>query len=109
MTSRVKHALGIVLATTAVATGTVLASASAAQAKPTNCSQRYELNEYWVYCGQGNGSFRAVVHCYKPGSSSYTTRYGAWKAAGDTISIASCAASEDPAEGKWELKDGAPA
>ena len=85
--------------------GAVTIPASAAQATPSNCSGRYDLNTYSAFCGKGTGSFRAKARCYKIGGSSYVTRYGAWKKAGSTLSTAVCLNSEEVASGSWDLKN----
>lgn len=84
---------------------TVLPSAPA-HALPSNCTARYDLNTYGVYCGQGTGQFRAKARCYRIGTDNYVTRYGAWKRAnGGQRSNAVCYSSEEVASGSWERKD----
>ncbi|WP_162641614.1 hypothetical protein [Streptosporangium sp. 'caverna'] len=85
--------------------GAVLLPATAAQAAPSNCTSRYDLNTFSVYCGKGSGDFRAKVRCYRAGSTQYATRYGPWKVAGSTRSVAYCTTSEDAASGTWELRN----
>jgi hypothetical protein len=81
----------------------VLVPATAAHATPSNCSGKYQLNEYWVYCGKGTGQYRARVRCYRIGSNTqYTTRYGVWRSTGGDMSIAYCTSTEEPVSGTWE-------
>ncbi|WP_371778255.1 hypothetical protein [Streptosporangium subroseum] len=85
--------------------GAVLLPATAAQAAPSGCTSRYDLNTFSVYCGKGTGDFRAKVRCYRIGSSTYVLRYGPWKVAGSTTSTAYCAANEEAASGTPDLRN----
>ncbi|MGI5491047.1 hypothetical protein [Microtetraspora malaysiensis] len=86
--------------------GAVIVPATAAQALPSHCSDKYVLHEYWANCTSGTGYYRAKVRCYKIGSSTqYTTRYGVGRKVGEGISIASCLISEEPMSGTWELSN----
>jgi hypothetical protein len=90
--------------TTALAIGSALVPASAAQAVPRQCSGAYELHQYRVYCSGGTGEFRAAVKCYRIGSSSYVWRYGPWRRTGSTDSAAVCRSSEEPTGGYAQLR-----
>jgi hypothetical protein len=88
-----------------LASGAVVLPATAAQATPSNCSGRYDLHSYSVYCGRGTGEFQARVRCYRYGSDNYRVAYGPWRRAGrGALSTASCLASEDPASGNWHFR-----
>ncbi len=96
-----------VAGTTALAVGSLLLPATAAQAVPTGCSDRYEAaNEYWAFCSRGSGQFRAKAKCYRAGSDTrFVWRFGRWKDAGSTHSVATCRPTEELASGTWELRD----
>ena len=87
---------------TLLAVGTLVPTTSA-QATPTNCSGRYDLNSYSAFCGSGSGEYRARVRCYR-NSGAYTTRYGAWRYTGGALSTASCRSTEEAASGGWDFR-----
>lgn len=101
---KVTKTLQVAAVSALLAAGTVVASASAAQAAPSNCSDTYTTYTYEVFCGKGNGEFQAVVRCYRIGSSNYTTRYGQWRRPNTVRSVAKCTTSEEPASGYWRFR-----
>lgn len=100
----VRKALRMAAVSGVLAAGAVVVSAAAAHASPSNCSGIYSTYTYEVFCGKGTGEFRAVVRCYRIGSSSYTTRYGVWRRPNTVRSVASCTTSEEPASGYWQFR-----
>jgi hypothetical protein len=104
--ARMKGRLLRTAAVCGVLAGGVLVPATAAQAYPTNCSGAYAGNGYRVYCGQGNGSFRAGISCTRIGGSTTVLRYGSWQRAnGGVWSVANCLSSEDAWGGFWSLSN----
>lgn len=93
------------VAVSGLLSATVLVPATAAQAAASGCSGRYDYNSYSAYCSKGYpAQFRAGARCYKIGTDSYVTRYGAWKTAGGgQNSVVTCLSSEEVASGFWQV------
>ncbi|MGW0482645.1 hypothetical protein [Nonomuraea sp. NPDC003214] len=96
----IKRALQMAAVGGVLAAGVTVLPATAAHAT-VNCSSTYTTFTYEVFCYRADGwsEFRAVVRCYRIGSSYYTTRYGAWTRVNTVRSVAKCLTSEEPASG----------
>lgn len=107
MKTRLMPALRTIASAGMLGTVLVLAPAAPAQAAPSNCSGAYNLvyyNTYSVYCGKGDGEYRARARCYRIGRDTYTTRYGNWLRPGGTHSTAYCQSNEEVSHGGWEFR-----
>ncbi|MEV4554148.1 hypothetical protein ACI2LC_27940 [Nonomuraea wenchangensis] len=104
MTS-IKRMLQLAAIGGALAAGVTVLPATAAHAA-NNCDGTYTTYTYEVFCYTSDwDEFRAKVRCYRIGSSSYTTRYGAWTRVGTVRSVAKCTTSEEPASGTWVFRN----
>lgn len=80
---------GIVLASTALATGGTVIAAAPATAMPQNCSTYTNVGFYGrSFCEYGSGSHRVRVYCKRIDGSGFY-KYGPWVGTG-SVSRADC-------------------
>jgi hypothetical protein len=82
-------------AVAAVIAGGLVGTGSAAQAVPTLCDEHVVGNGYYVYCGRGDGQYRAHVQCWYNHGTQSRHRYGPWRVPNGTHSEVSCLNSEE--------------